>query len=338
MQTGLETNRIAAAIAATVLGLSAAEAPAQGTPGASRSAAPQGYPARAVRIVDAFPAGGGSDVVGRLIAAKLTDAWGQQVIVDNRPGAAGTIGAEQVARATPDGYTLIIITPSYAVSPSFYKLPYHPVNDVVPVAQTATGPFVVVVHPSVPVKTVTAMVALARAKPAALNYASTGTGGITHLATELFVLTADVKLSHIPYKGSAPAVADLIGGQIHLMFSATATAMPFVTSGKLRALAVTGPKRMAALPELPTVRESGVPGYEVTLWYGIWGPKGLPDNLVAYWNSEVNRVIQLPDIRERFASSGLEPAVGTPADFGMLLKSEVERWATVVKRAGIKID
>jgi tripartite-type tricarboxylate transporter receptor subunit TctC len=305
---------------------------------ATRTGAAQEYPAKPVRIVDAFPPGGGSDFVGRLVAQRLTQAWGQQVLVDNRPGAAGTIGAEHAARSAPDGYTVMIITPSYAVSASIYKTSFDPVNDVVALAQTATGPFVVVVHPSVPVTGIRDLLVLARSKPGALNFASTGTGGITHLATELFKMTARVDMAHIPYKGTTPAVQDLIGGQIHLMFAATATAMPQVRAAKLRALAVTGPKRMAALPDLPTVAESGVPGYEVTLWYGMWGPRGLPAELVTLWNTEINRILRLPEIRERFASVGLEPQGGTPDEFARLLRSEVDRWAKVVKAAGVKAE
>lgn len=325
----------AAAVLLAVAGSLEQTVLAQST-GAARTGAAQGYPAKAVRIVDAFPAGGGSDFVGRLLAQRLTETWGQQVLVDNRAGAAGTIGAELVARSAPDGYTVMIVTPSYAVSPAIYRLGFDPVGDVVPLGQAASGPFVVVVHPSVPVRDVKGLIALARGRPGALNFASTGTGGITHLATELFRMTTNVDIAHIPYKGSTPAVQDLIGGQVHFMFAATATAMPHVRSGRLRALAVTGPKRMPAQPDLPTVAESAVPDYVVTLWYGLWAPKGFPQELVALWNAEINRILQLPEIRERFATAGLEPAGGAPDAFGRLLRSEVDRWAKVVKAAGVK--
>jgi tripartite-type tricarboxylate transporter receptor subunit TctC len=322
---------------AAVLGLAALSAYSQGSSSGARSAA-GGYPVKPVRIVDAFPPGGGSDVVARLIAPKLTEAWGQQVLVENRGGAGGTIGAEHALRAAPDGYTVLIATASYAVNPSVYKLPYDPINDITVIGQTASGPFVAVVHPSVPVKSIKELVALAKAKPGAINFASTGTGGITHLVSEFFKLTAGVDLVHIPYKGTGPALTDLLGGQVQVMFAASAAVMPHVTSAKLRALAVTGAKRVAALPDLPTVIESGVPGYDATLWYALLAPRGLPKDVLNLWNTEVNRVIQTQEIRERFASGGLEPAPGSPEQFTAVLKRDVERWAKVVKQAGIKIE
>jgi tripartite-type tricarboxylate transporter receptor subunit TctC len=264
---------------------------------AARAASGQSYPTKPVRIVDAFPPGGGSDVVARLIAPKLTEAWGLQVLVENRGGAGGTIGAEHALRSPPDGYTVLIATGSYSVNPSVYKLPYDPVSDVTVIGQTAAGPFVAVVHPAFPVKSIKELIALARSKPGQIDYASTGTGGITHLVMEYFKLTAGVNLTHIPYKGTGPAVTDLLGGQIQVMFAASAPVMPHVRSGRLRALAVTGAKRVAAAPELPTVIEAGVPGYDVTLWYALLGPKNLPREIVTVWNTEVNRIIQLPDIR-----------------------------------------
>ena len=297
-----------------------------------------GYPVTSIRGVDTFAPGGGSDMVIRLIGPKLTEAWGQQIVVDNRGGAGGTIGAEAVIRANPDGYTLMIATGSYAVNPSVYKLPYHAVNDVTSIIQLTSGPFVVSVHPSVAAKNIKELVALAKAKPGALNFASTGTGGITHLVTEYFKLSAGVNMTHVPYKGTGAALPDLLGGQVQLMFAASAGIMPHVKSGKLRALATTGPKRMATAPELPTVAESGVPGYDATLWYSMLGPKGIPRPIVMQWNTEVNRILQLPDVKERLAAGGLEPAGGTPEDFAKVLKRDVERWASVVKQAGVKLD
>ncbi len=296
-----------AAAAAAVLSAASTPALSQATPATARAA---GFPAKTVRIVDAFPPGGGSDVVARLIAPKLTEAWGQQVLVENRGGAGGTIGTEYALRAPPDGYTVLIATGSYSVNPSVYKLPYDPIRDITVIGQTAAGPFVVVVHPALPVKNIKELIALARAKPGSLNYASTGTGGITHLATEFFRLTANVDMTHIPYKGTGPAVSELLGGQVQVMFAASAPVMPHVRSTKLRALAVTTAKRVAVAPDLPTVIESGVPGYDVALWYALLGPKGLPREIVSTWNTEVNRIIQLQDIRERFASGGLEARAG----------------------------
>jgi tripartite-type tricarboxylate transporter receptor subunit TctC len=296
------------------------------------------YPTKVVRIVDAFPPGGGSDVVARLIAPKLTEAWGQQVIVENRGGANGIIGNEHVLRSPADGYTVLIATGSYAANPSLYKLPYDPINDITVLGQVAATIFLMVVHPSVPAKTVKELVALARAKPGAINFGSTGTGGSTHLVMEYFKMTADVNLTHIPYKGTGPAVSDLVGGQIQVMIAATAPVMPHVKSGRLRALAVTGSKRIAAMPELPTVIESGVPGYDVGSWYAFIGPKGLSKEIVAQWNAELGRVTQMPDIRERFANGGMEAVSGSPEQFFAILKRDIERWQRVVKQAGIKLS
>ena len=294
------------------------------------------YPTKPIRFIVPFPPGGGTDIVARVIAQRMTEALGEQVVVDNRGGAGGTIGAEIAARAAPDGYTLIMVSGSYAVNPTVYKLSYDPVDGVTPVAQIATGPFVVVVHPSVPVKNIKELLALAKAKPGGLNFASTGTGGITHLTTELFKLMAHVNLTHIPYKGTGPAIIDLLGGQVQVLFGASAALVPHVRTGKLRALAVTGPERMGALPDLPTVNESGVPGYEVSLWYGVLGPKGLPKDIVTRWNSEIKRIVQTQEMKNRFASEGLTPAPGTPGDFAKVLKRDIEKWMKVVKDANVK--
>jgi len=303
----------------------------------ARPAGTAAYPAKLVRIVDAFPPGGGSDVVARLIAPKLTEAWGQQVIVENRGGANGIIGNEHVLRSPADGYTVLIATGSYAANPSLYKLPYDPINDIAVLGQVASTIFLVVVHPSVPVKNVKEFLALARAKPGAINFGSTGTGGSTHLVMEFFKLTAGVDLTHIPYKGTGPAVSDLVGGQIQVMIAATAPVMPHVKSGRLRALAVTGSKRITAMPDLPTVIESGVPGYDVTSWYAFVGPKGLGKEIVAQWNTELARVTQMQDIRERFAAGGMDAVSGPPEQFFTILKRDIERWQRVVKQAGIKL-
>ncbi len=299
-------------------------------------AAAVAYPAKVVRIVDAFPPGGGSDVVARLIAPKLTEAWGQQVMVENRGGANGIIGNEHVIRSTPDGHTVLIATGSYAANPSVYKLPYDPINDITVLGRVASTMFVVVVHPSLPVKNIKEFVALAKARPGAINFGSTGTGGSTHLVMEFFKLTANVDLTHIPYKGTGPAVTDLIGGQIQVMIAASAPVLPHARSGRLRALAVTGPKRMPSVPDLPTVIEGGVPGYDVTSWYAFVGPKGLPSEIVAKWNSDLARITQSQEIRERFGAGGMEAVSGPPEEFAAILKRDVARWASVVKQAGIK--
>lgn len=321
-------SRVCAALAAALLlSLAAIEV---------HAAASGSYPSRAIRIVDAFPPGGGSDFVVRTLAPKLADAFGQQVVVDNRGGANGIIGNEHVIRSAPDGYTLLIVTGSYAANPSVYKLPYDPINDISILGQVAATSFLLVVHPSLPAKTVKELIALARARPGAINFGSTGTGGSTHLVMEYFKLAAQVDLTHIPYKGTGPAVSDLVGGQIQVMIAATAPVMPHVKSGRLRALAVTAPQRIPGAPELPTVLESGVPDYDVTSWYAIVGPRGLPGELVTRWNAELQRAVSFPDVRDRFAANGMEAVSGPPEAFASLLRRDVGRWAQVVKRAGIK--
>jgi tripartite-type tricarboxylate transporter receptor subunit TctC len=305
---------------------------------AQSASSPSVYPGKVVRIVDAFPPGGGSDFVARLVAPKLTQAWGQQVIIDSRGGANGIIGNEYVLRSAPDGYTVLIATGSYAANPSLYKLPYDPINDISVLGQIASTMFMVVVHPSLPAKNIKELVALARAKPGSIDFGSTGTGGSTHLVMEFFKMTAGVNLTHIPYKGTGPAVADLIGGHIQVMIAATAPVMPYVKNGQLRALAVTGTKRIPAAPDLPTVIEAGVPGYDVTSWYAFIGPKGLPKEIVTAWNTELARIAQMSDIKERFAVGGMEAVSGPPEEFAATLKRDVERWAQVVKQAGIKLN
>ena len=331
-------GHVGAPLLAAILAAIAAPASAQTATSGPGGAGGPAYPVKLVRIVDAFPPGGGSDVVARLLAPKLSQAWGQQVLVENRGGANGIIGNEHVLRSPPDGYTVLIATGSYAANPSLYKLPYDPINDITVLGRVASTVFLMVVHPSVPAKSVKEFVALARAKPGAINFGSTGTGGSTHLVMEFFKMTAAVDLTHIPYKGTGPAVTDLIGGQIQVMIAATAPVLPHVKSGRLRALAVSGSKRIPGAPDLPTVIEAGVPGYDVTSWYAFVGPKGLPKEIVATWNAELARVTQMQDIRDRFASGGMEAVSGPPEEFAAILKRDVERWARVVKQAGIKLD
>jgi tripartite-type tricarboxylate transporter receptor subunit TctC len=271
------------------------------------------------------------------MAQKLSEAFGQSVVVDNRGGAGGTIGAEIAAKAAPDGYTMIMVSGSYAVNAGLYKLPYDPLNGVDTVSLVGTTPFILAVNPSLPVKSVKELIALAKAKPGTLNYASTGTGGITHMATELFRLMAGVNIAHIPYKGTGPALNDVIGGQVQMIFGAILATLPHVKSGKLKGLAVTGPKRSDAAQELPTVAESGLPGYEVTLWYGVWGPKGLPRDVIRRWNAELVKVLQAPDMKARLATQGLDAVGSTPEAFRAHLKAEIAKWAKVIKAANVKV-
>ncbi len=298
----------------------------------------QSYPAKPVRIIVPFAPGGGSDLAGRLVAAKLSERMGTQFIVENRPGAGSNLGAEIAVKAPPDGYTLLLISASYTVNPSVYKLSFDPINDITPIIQISGGPYVVAIHPSVPANNLKEFVEYAKKQPEKLAYGSSGSGSIMHVASEYFLDAAKIKVLHIPYKGTGPAVADTIGGQVQLVFGAVPVTLPHVKAGRLRALAVTTDKRIAAAPDLPTVAESGYPGYEVTNWHGLVGPKGLPRDIVARLNREIGEVVKGEEMKKNLAADGLEPAGGSPERFGQILKNEMARWAKVVQQAGIKLD
>src|SRR3954471_20947251 len=296
------------------------------------------YPLKTVRMVVGYPPGGPTDVIGRTVAQKLSSAYGQQVIVDNRPGASGMIGAELVVKAPPDGYTLLTVPITFAVTPSVYpKMPYDAEKDLAPVALVAAAPFILVVHPTLPVKTVKDLIALAKSRPGQINYASASTGGMPHLAGELFNLMAGVKLTHIPYKGAAPATIDLLAGQVSLMFNNILSAMPHVKSGKLRAIAVTSAKRSSAIPELPTIAET-VAGYEASGWYGAFAPAATPKDVIAKLNAEINRQMKQPDVAQRFAGDGVEAVSMSPAEFRTYLHGEIVKWGKVVKISGATVD
>lgn len=302
------------------------------------AAAAQHYPAKAVRIIVGYPPGGPTDVVARLVAQKLTESWGQQVLVDNRPGASGMIGAELAARAAPDGHTLLVVPVTYAVTPSlFTKMSYDAEKDLAAVAQLAAAPFILVVHPTLPVKTVTDLVALARSRPGQLNYASASTGGMPHLAGELFNTMTGVKMTHIPYKGAAPATTDLLSGQVSLMFNNMLSAMPQVKAGRLRAIAVTSLKRSSAAPGLPSIAET-VKGYEASGWYGAFAPATTPSSLVTRINGDMNRAMKLPEVMQRLAGDGVEAVGSTPEQFAAYLKQEIAKWGKVVKASGARAD
>jgi tripartite-type tricarboxylate transporter receptor subunit TctC len=298
----------------------------------------QTYPSKPVRIIAPFAPGGGTDFIARLIAQKLTERIGQQVIVENKPGAGGNLGAEFAVKSPPDGYTLLLIAGSYTVNPSLYKLSFDPVNDISPIVQLSQGPFVVAVHPSVPAKTLKELIDYARREPDKLSYASAGSGSITHLASELFLDMAKIKMVHVPYKGTGPALNDTIAGNTQLIFGSVATTLQFIKSGRLRGLAVTTPQRITAAPELPTVAEAGVPGYEVVLWHGLVGPKGLPSGAVERINQAANDALKSKDVADLLATDGVAPAGGAPETFRALIKADIERWSKVVKQANIKID
>ncbi|MPZ47472.1 MAG: tripartite tricarboxylate transporter substrate binding protein [Betaproteobacteria bacterium] len=296
------------------------------------------YPTRPVRLIVPFPPGGPTDVLARAISVKLTEYWGEHVIVDNRPGAGGNIGTELAARAAPDGHTLAMGTiATHAINESLYaRLPYAPQRDFVPVALAAQTPSLVVVHPAVPAKSFAELVALAEAKPGRLNYAHAGVGTIGHLSIELLRLQADVRVTSIPYKGTAPALTDTIGGQTAFMITSMLTALPHVRSGKLRALAVTSAKRSAAAPDIATVVESGYPDYVVVGWAGVFAPARVPRTLPARVNADVNRALAAPDTRQRLLASGSEPASMTSAEFGEFVRAETVRWRKVIRQAAIK--
>ena len=307
----------------------------------SVSSAADVYPARPIRIIITVVPGGGADITARAIGQKLTEAWGQQVIVDNRPGGNGSIGMSIAANANPDGYTLVegTIGP-VAVNPSLYsKLPYDPVRDFAPVARAVSALNVLVVHPSLPVKSVKDLIAYAKANPGKLNYGSSGVGFADHLAGELFSTLAGVKMQHVPYKGGAPAMTELVGGNIQLIFATVSTALGSMKAGRIRPLAVTFAKRVDEFPDLPTVEESGVPGFAVDNWYGFQAPRGTPKPVVAKLHAEINRILGLPDVRERLAGVGIFPfTLPTPEAYGGYIKSEIAKYAKVVKEAGVRAD
>jgi tripartite-type tricarboxylate transporter receptor subunit TctC len=298
----------------------------------------QTYPSKPVRIIVGATPGGGTDFVTRLMGGKLGEALGQQIIVDNRPGAGSVIGFELGVKAAPDGYTLTMISPSYAVNPSLYPIKYDALTDYTPIIWVARGPFVLVVHPSLPAHNVKDLIALAKGRPGEIIYASSGQGGIVHLAAELFLFMAGAKMTHVPYRGGGPAITDLIAGQVQLLFSTSQVGMPHVKSGRLRALGVTTTERMPAEPALPTIAEAGLPGYDVPNWHGLIGPRGLPRAIVDRLNTEMNNILRLKEMEERLQSEGVAPAGGTPERLHEQVRNELQQWRQVVQRAGIKLQ
>ncbi|MBI4191916.1 MAG: tripartite tricarboxylate transporter substrate binding protein [Betaproteobacteria bacterium] len=300
----------------------------------------QNYPNRPIRLVVPFSAGGAADVPGRMLTQKLSDALAQQVIVDNRPGAGSTIGAEFVAKAPPDGYTLLMISNTHFVGAALHKkLVYDAVNDYAPVTQVTSAPNVIVVHPSLPVKTVRDLIALAKAKPGKIDYASSGNGSTQHLTGALFCKMAGIDMTHIPYRGSGPATADLLAGQVTVGFPGIAGMIGHIKAGKLRALAVTSSRRSPELPDLPTVAQAGVKGYDVTAWFGVAGPKGMPRDVVLKLHAELLRVLKNPELQKLLLTAGQEVAwQETPGQFGEMLKVEAAKWARMVKESGAQVN
>jgi tripartite-type tricarboxylate transporter receptor subunit TctC len=296
----------------------------------------QGYPAKPIRVIDAYPPGGSTDVLARLVAPKFQESTGQPWVIENRPGAQGIIGCDYVARAAPDGYTLLMFTGSHTVHPSIYKkLPYDLMRDFAPVTLASSTTNILVVHPTVPAKSLREFVALAKSARGKLNYSSAGTGSTTHMAAELLKSMARIEATHIPYKGSVPAVVDLVGGHVDFMFAPLPVMLPHVKSAKARALAVSTAKRSAALPEIPTVAEAGLPGFEATNAVGVLAPAATPKAIVEKLNAEIVRVLKLPDIHERLVSMGAEPVGSSTGAFAEFLRVDIARWAKVVKDAGI---
>lgn len=298
----------------------------------------QSYPSRPIRLLVPFPPGGGSDMIARIAAQKLTEAMGQQVIVDNRPGGGGTLAVELGVKAPADGYTLTLIAPSYTVAPSLYKLTFDAANDITAIIQLSKGAFLLAVHPSLPVKNVKELIALAKARPGQLSYASGGAGSGIQLAMELFLDVAGIRILDVPYKGNGPALTDTIAGHVQMLWGSAPSTLPHVKSGRLRAIAVSTSERVPAAPDVPTVAESGLKGYEVVLWHGLIGPKALPPPVLGRINTELNNALKAKDMQERLAVDGVAPAGGTSEQFLAEIRKGIETWRRVIKKIGLKPD
>ena len=297
----------------------------------------QSYPSRTVRLVVPFAAGGSTDIIGRTVGQKLNEMWGQPVVVDNRPGGSTVIGTDVVAKSAPDGHTLLVTPAPFTIVPSLIaKLPYDPAKDFEPITLINTTPLVVVVHPGVPAKSVKDLIALAKARPGTINYGSSGSGGSNHLAGELFNALAGVKMVHIPYKGNAPALTDLLGGHVDLVFNGLTSAMPLIKSGKLRALAVTSIKRTGSLPDMPTLDELGLKGFQAVAWNGLSAPARTPKDIIAKLNADVLKVVRSPELAERLRAEGSDPVGNSPEQYAAFLRDEIAKWSKVIKFAGVK--
>jgi tripartite-type tricarboxylate transporter receptor subunit TctC len=301
----------------------------------SASAIAQTYPSKPIRLVAPFSPGGGTSILAHVIATPVGAALGQPVIVDNRPGAGGSLGAEIVARAEPDGHTLILVSSSYCATSAYRKLPYHPVKDIEPIVLIGTTGLLMTVTPTVPAKTVKELIALARAKPGSINYASVGVGAVNHLSHELLKQLGNFDMVHVPYKGGSPALIAVISGEVQLTSVSMLPTLPHLRAGRLRALGITTLKRSPLVPDVPSISES-VPGYVVNHWYGMWGPKGMPKEIVARWNKEVAKVLLTDRMKAQLRNDGVEPAAGPPSQFAEVVASDVAKWNRVIDKAGIK--
>ena len=311
---------------------------AAGGPAAAQSVDHTAFPSRALRLVVPFPPGGSNDIVGRFVALRLSERLGHPVVVDNRAGADGIIGTELVARADPDGYTLLIVSSTYTMNPAIHKLPYDPVKSLAPVARLASGGNVIAVTPSLPVSSIKELITLAKTKPGHLRYASSGIGGFNHFGGELFNMMAGVSLEHVPYKGGGPSMVDVMGGQVEVVFGTLIQALPHIRSGKLKALGVGSARRSPLLPEVPTISEAGVPGYDGSIWWGILTRAGVPAPLVTKLNAEINAVLRDPEAAKRLAAEGAEPVTDTPEAFGKLIAAELVKWESIAKQARIRAE
>lgn len=296
------------------------------------------FPTRPIRLVVPFPPGGSNDILARFLALKMTERMGQQTIIDNRPGADGIIGTELVVRAPADGHTILIVSTSYAMNPAVHKLPYDPVKSLIPIAQIASGANVIATHPSFPAKSAKDLVAMAKGKPGQIRYASSGIGGFNHFGGELFNMLAGVKLAHIPYKGGGPAMLDVMTGQVEVLFGTLIQAMPHIRSGKLKPLGVGSAKRNPLFPDLPTISESGVPGYDGAIWWGILAPAGVPEPIVTKLNSEINTIMRDPAMTKRLSAEAAEPVATAPRAFGELIVNDLAKWSRIAKQANIRAE
>ncbi|MDP1691106.1 MAG: tripartite tricarboxylate transporter substrate binding protein [Burkholderiaceae bacterium] len=298
-----------------------------------------GYPNKPIRFIVPYSSGGSTSHVARIVAAKLAESWGQQVLVDNKPGANTVIGSEALVRSAPDGYTISLAASTHTTVPHLMSnLPYDPIKDFTPVAGMVTTQLVLVLNPSVPAKNLKEFIALAKAKPNELNFAAVGTGSSTHLAGEVFKSVAGVKMQHVPYKGTAPALTDLIGGQIQLNFDTPVTSIPHIQSGRLRAIAITGKNRLPTLPDVPTFAEAGLPEYDFQIWMGVLAPAGTPKDIVDKLAAEIGRILAMPDVKQQLSAQGLDVSYRPPEQFGALIRADLDRFGNVIKAAGIKIE
>jgi tripartite-type tricarboxylate transporter receptor subunit TctC len=300
------------------------------------SASAEDYPTRPIHVIVPFAPGGGSDFIARFMGVRLGELLGKPLVVENKPGAGGALGAEVGVKAAPDGYTLTVIASSYTVNPAIRKVNFDSANDITPIIQFSQGPLLVLVHPSLGVNTLQELIAVAKKKPGEINFATSGQGSIIHAATELFNVRAGIKMTHIPYRGTGPALISILAGETQVFFSSPATAMPHVQAGKLKVLAVTTAKRLPALPAVPTVQEAGVPDYDVTLWHGLIAPKGVPQPIVDRLNKAANETLKLSEAAEKLATDGVAPAGGTPEQFGATIRKEVEVWKKLAADGIIK--